>query len=216
MRRAHPGRKPARPTPGGGSSDVAESGAAESEAAEEVAQAGAKAGAREGAQQEAEQDATAGAGEPFPGERESPPRAVTPGLLGPTGPVGGTTPASLEQQPLAVGPESLASPHQDWAVLGYTPRRRPVAQLRLGAAPWPDRMRTLLRTPMSERPLLERGTVTEPHEVGPNVPRILDLTLRIGELLLASGESAEDVEAAMLGVSHAYGLTVASPRSPSP
>ncbi len=38
------------------------------------------------------------------------------------------------------------------------------------------------------------------------MPRVLDLTLRIGELLLAGGEGAEDVEAAMFGVAHAFGL----------
>ena len=35
---------------------------------------------------------------------------------------------------------------------------------------------------------------------------MLDLALRLGELLLASGESAEDVEAGMLAVAYGYGL----------
>ena len=48
-------------------------------------------------------------------------------------------------------------------------------------------------------------------EAGPAVPRVLDLTLRIGELLLAGGEGAEDVEAAMFAVSHAYGLDRCEP-----
>ncbi len=66
-------------------------------------------------------------------------------------------------------------------------------------------MRILLRTPMIERPAFDRGS--RGHDAEPeNVARILDLTLRIGELLLASGEAAEDVEAAMLGVASAYRL----------
>ncbi|WP_414168342.1 threonine/serine exporter family protein [Streptoverticillium reticulum] len=71
--------------------------------------------------------------------------------------------------------------------------------------PWQDRMRTMLRMPVAERPVPERVEKTE-GETGPAVPRVLDLTLRIGELLLAGGEGAEDVEAAMYGVAHAYGL----------
>ncbi|WP_225447692.1 threonine/serine exporter ThrE family protein [Streptacidiphilus sp. P02-A3a] len=120
---------------------------------------------------------------------------------------------SAEPEP---GPEP-EPPADDWAAFGgYTPPAGiPVAQLRVGApgaAPWPDRMRTLLRTPMSERPTFERSATPGHAEIGRNVPRILDLTLRIGELLLASGESAEDVEAAMLGVSHAYGLDRCEPQ----
>ncbi|MFI9308040.1 threonine/serine exporter ThrE family protein [Streptomyces triculaminicus] len=72
-------------------------------------------------------------------------------------------------------------------------------------APWQDRMRTMLRMPLAERPLPDRPPRQE-EEAGPAVPRVLDLTLRIGELLLAGGEGAEDVETAMLGVAHAYGL----------
>ncbi|WP_109282563.1 threonine/serine ThrE exporter family protein [Streptomyces orinoci] len=71
-------------------------------------------------------------------------------------------------------------------------------------APWQDRMRTMLRMPVGERPVPERAE--KEGEPGPPVPRVLDLTLRIGELLLAGGEGAEDVEAAMFGVGHAYGL----------
>ncbi|MFD3452510.1 threonine/serine exporter ThrE family protein [Streptomyces sp. NPDC058691] len=73
-------------------------------------------------------------------------------------------------------------------------------------APWPDRMRTMLRMPLGERPAPEQPTAQPEAGTGPAVPRVLDLTLRIGELLLAGGEGAEDVEAAMLGVAHAYGL----------
>ncbi|CAM5456476.1 membrane protein [Streptomyces abikoensis] len=65
-------------------------------------------------------------------------------------------------------------------------------------------MRTMLRMPVGERPAPERAAKQD--EPGPPVPRVLDLTLRIGELLLAGGEGAEDVEAAMFGVAHAYGL----------
>ena len=43
------------------------------------------------------------------------------------------------------------------------------------------------------------------------MPRVLDLTLRIGELLLAGGEGAEDVEAAMFAVARAYGLDRCEP-----
>ncbi|WP_307821528.1 threonine/serine ThrE exporter family protein [Streptomyces coffeae] len=77
-------------------------------------------------------------------------------------------------------------------------------------APWQDRMRTMLRMPLSERPVPERVERQE-GDSGPAVPRVLDLTLRIGELLLAGGEGAEDVEAAMFGVAHAYGLDRCEP-----
>ncbi|MGP4001817.1 threonine/serine ThrE exporter family protein [Streptomyces sp. 8N706] len=76
--------------------------------------------------------------------------------------------------------------------------------------PWQDRMRTMLRMPLAERPVPERAEKHE-DESGPAVPRVLDLTLRIGELLLAGGEGAEDVEAAMFGVAHAYGLDRCEP-----
>ncbi|MEU1421228.1 threonine/serine exporter family protein [Kitasatospora sp. NPDC005751] len=105
---------------------------------------------------------------------------------------------------------------EEWRAAGYTPPDGiAIPTLTAGApgeAPWPDRMRTLLRTPMSERPAFER-TPRELHpSAGRSVPRILDLTLRIGELLLASGEAAEDVEAAMLGIAHAYRLDHCEPQ----
>ncbi|WP_030942581.1 threonine/serine ThrE exporter family protein [Streptomyces sp. NRRL S-646] len=75
--------------------------------------------------------------------------------------------------------------------------------------PWQDRMRTMLRMPVAERPAPERGPKAE--EGGPAVPRVLDLTLRIGELLLAGGEGAEDVEAAMFAVCRSYGLDRCEP-----
>ncbi|MHC5263062.1 threonine/serine exporter family protein [Streptomyces sp. UC4497] len=77
-------------------------------------------------------------------------------------------------------------------------------------APWQDRMRTMLRMPVAERPAPE---LVQKHddETGPAVPRVLDLTLRIGELLLAGGEGAEDVEAAMFAVCRSYGLDRCEP-----
>ncbi|MFD0341716.1 threonine/serine exporter ThrE family protein [Streptomyces sp. NPDC127117] len=76
-------------------------------------------------------------------------------------------------------------------------------------APWQDRMRTMLRMPVAERPAPE--PVQKADEAGPAVPRVLDLTLRIGELLLAGGEGAEDVEAAMFAVTRSYGLDRSEP-----
>ncbi|WP_051940185.1 threonine/serine exporter family protein [Phaeacidiphilus oryzae] len=198
-------------------------------------------------------DATSGES-PAEAEKEDRP-SVTPGLLGHTDP-DGTTPETIENLSI-----STATVIEDWRAYGYTPPSGiPIGPLRRGApgaAPWPDRMRTLLRTPMSERPAYERTyrsspaaeeraalpaagtpangipvlgpaagassgagstaigpapTDSAPHPpAGPSAPRILDLTLRIAELLLASGESAEDVEAAMLGVTHAYGLDRCEP-----
>ncbi|MDH6116979.1 uncharacterized membrane protein YjjP (DUF1212 family) [Kitasatospora sp. GAS204A] len=107
-------------------------------------------------------------------------------------------------------------PPEVWRAVGYNPPSGPIPLLNPGApgdAPWPDRMRTLLRTPMSERPAYERTKrEVKAEATARHVPRILDLTLRIGELLLASGESAEDVEAAMLGVTHAYALDRCEPQ----
>ena len=75
-------------------------------------------------------------------------------------------------------------------------------------APWQDRMRTMLRLPVGDRPVPERAPKDE---TGPSVPRVLDLTLRIGELLLAGGEGAEDVEAAMFAICRSYGLDRCEP-----
>ena len=76
-------------------------------------------------------------------------------------------------------------------------------------APWQDRMRTMLRMSVADRPAPE--PVQHEEESGPAVPRVLDLTLRIGELLLAGGEGAEDVEAAMFAVCRSYGLDRCEP-----
>jgi uncharacterized membrane protein YjjP (DUF1212 family) len=85
----------------------------------------------------------------------------------------------------------------------------PLARL-TAELPWQDRMRTLLRMPVGDRPVPE--TVQRHDDQGqPAVPRVLDLTLRIGELLLAGGEGAEDVEAAMFAVGHSYGLERCEP-----
>ncbi|WP_210593323.1 threonine/serine exporter ThrE family protein [Streptomyces sp. GESEQ-35] len=75
--------------------------------------------------------------------------------------------------------------------------------------PWQDRMRTMLRLPVAERPAPE--SVHKVEDEGPAVPRVLDLTLRIGELLLAGGEGAEDVETAMFAVCRSYGLDRCEP-----
>ncbi|MCX3063244.1 threonine/serine exporter family protein [Streptomyces beihaiensis] len=76
--------------------------------------------------------------------------------------------------------------------------------------PWQDQMRAMLRLPVAERPSSE-PVQRHDEEHGPAVPRVLDLSLRIGELLLAGGEGAEDVEAAMFAVCRAYGLDRCEP-----
>ncbi|MFH8787701.1 threonine/serine ThrE exporter family protein [Streptomyces roseoverticillatus] len=101
-----------------------------------------------------------------------------------------------------VAPDSSTT--QSTLLPGYTPPYGMPKVSLTKDTPWQDRMRTMLRMPVGERPAPERATKQD--EPGPPVPRILDLTLRIGELLLAGGEGAEDVEAAMFGVAHAYGL----------
>jgi uncharacterized membrane protein YjjP (DUF1212 family) len=91
------------------------------------------------------------------------------------------------------------------------PEGIPVVILPPHDARWQDRMRAMVRIPVTERPAPEQpADRPESAQLVP-VPRILDLTLRIGELLLAGGEGAEDVEAAMLGVSYAYGLARVEP-----
>ncbi len=104
-------------------------------------------------------------------------------------------------------PQGLrAQPEYD-AVSAFTPPEGiPVI-----SALWQDRMRSMVRLPLAERPAPERPAREEDGESGPPVPRVLDLTLRIGELLLAGGEGAEDVEAAMFGVAHAFGLDRCEP-----
>ncbi|MCQ4044552.1 threonine/serine exporter ThrE family protein [Streptantibioticus rubrisoli] len=116
-------------------------------------------------------------------------------------------PPTLPASPVASrGANSTTGSHR---LPAFTPPEGiPVVRLP-SDAPWQDRMRTMLRMPVAERPAPERIARTE--SGGPAVPRVLDLTLRIGELLLAGGEGAEDVEAAMFGVAHAYGLDRVEP-----
>lgn len=110
-------------------------------------------------------------------------------------------------------PEGLKTPQQSEHSNAFTPPEGipVVGPLARPGSPWQDRMRSIVRMPLAERPVPERPARTEEAESGPPVPRVLDLTLRIGELLLAGGEGAEDVEAAMFGVAHAYGLDRTEP-----
>ncbi|MGW0628435.1 threonine/serine ThrE exporter family protein [Streptomyces sp. NPDC002758] len=97
----------------------------------------------------------------------------------------------------------------DDAPTAFTPATGLPAVSLIKDAPWQDRMRTMLRMPVTERPAPE--PVQKAEEGGPAIPRVLDLTLRIGELLLAGGEGAEDVEAAMFAVCRSYGLDRCEP-----
>ncbi|WP_375540788.1 threonine/serine exporter ThrE family protein [Streptomyces sp. TRM64462] len=92
----------------------------------------------------------------------------------------------------------------------YTPAQGFPAVRLAKDAPWQDRMRTMLRMPVSERPVTE-AVQRQEEDTGPAVPRVLDLTLRIGELLLAGGEGAEDVEAAMFAICRSYGMDRCEP-----
>ncbi|MFJ1730992.1 threonine/serine exporter ThrE family protein [Streptomyces sp. NPDC088254] len=117
-------------------------------------------------------------------------------------------PVSGEPEGSAFSPPRTYSSRQ--APAAFTPAEGfPVVSLTKDV-PWQDRMRTMLRMPVAERPAPERAPKTEEDE-GPAVPRVLDLTLRIGELLLAGGEGAEDVEAAMFAVCRSYGLDRCEP-----
>ncbi|MFD0316484.1 threonine/serine exporter family protein [Streptomyces flavalbus] len=114
---------------------------------------------------------------------------------------------AVDQEGSAFNPPSTYSSRS--APPAFTPPTGvPVVSLTKDA-PWQVRMRTMLRLPVTERPALEPGPKAE--EGGPAVPRVLDLTLRIGELLLAGGEGAEDVEAAMFAVCRSYGLDRCEP-----
>nr|WP_238420597.1 threonine/serine exporter family protein [Streptomyces taklimakanensis] len=136
--------------------------------------------------------------------------ALPEGLSAPPAPVEDEYPTSEFALPEGVRkpahpePGSAFTPPDGIPVLGNLVRP---------GAPWQDRMRTMVRLPLGERPVPERPRRTdeEDGENGPSAPRVLDLTLRIGELLLAGGEGAEDVEAAMFGVAHAYGLDRCEP-----
>lgn len=69
------------------------------------------------------------------------------------------------------------------AAAGVAPPPPPATGPLSRSTPWQDRMRVMLRTPMTERPTPER-TLSPTEETALPVPRVLDLTLRIGELLL--------------------------------
>src|SRR4051812_4850041 len=103
--------------------------------------------------------------------------------------------------PAGPGPGSAFTP----------PEGIPVVALAPGDVRWQDRMRTFVRLPVTERPGPEAAFARTGAGHTVSVPRVLDLTLRIGELLLAGGEGAEDVEAAMFGVAYAYGLARVEP-----
>ncbi len=74
------------------------------------------------------------------------------------------------------------------------------------------RVRSAVRRPA--RRLLTPGPTTAPlmHPVGPEVPddrhvqQVIDLCMRIGEVLLSSGEGSGDTTEAMLRVADAFGL----------
>ncbi|UGQ13087.1 threonine/serine exporter family protein [Yinghuangia sp. ASG 101] len=118
------------------------------------------------------------------------------------------------------GPRESRDPDRAPATLPSTeaaapvPRRRgrPTARLPwqpppLASLPWQERLRARLRADAY-------GTETpERTDTGVSVPHVLDLALRTGELLLASGEGGEDVEAAMLGITDAYGLHRCTPNA---
>jgi uncharacterized membrane protein YjjP (DUF1212 family) len=129
-------------------------------------------------------------------------------------------PSSEFAVPAGIGTEGPAEPEGSAFALprtysakssppAFTPAHGiPVVRLTKDAH-WQDRMRAMLRMPVGERPVPE--AVQRHEEGGPAVPRVLDLTLRIGELLLAGGEGAEDVEAAMFAISRSYGLDRCEP-----
>ncbi|WP_308344339.1 threonine/serine exporter family protein [Streptomyces sp. ISL-94] len=120
-------------------------------------------------------------------------------------PAGAELPAAEPEGSAFAAPATYSAQHSPPA---YTPGQGfPVAAMK--ESPWQDRMRTMLRMPVDVRPVPD--LVQRPTEAGPAVGRVLDLTLRIGELLLAGGEGAEDVEAAMFAVARSYGLDRCEP-----
>ncbi len=122
--------------------------------------------------------------------------------------LGVVAPPQAEPEGSAFSPPSTYSAKQ--APTAFTPPSGiPLVSLARDV-PWQDRMRTMLRMPVTERPAPE-PVQRHDEEAGPAVPRVLDLTLRIGELLLAGGEGAEDVEAAMFAVCRSYGLDRCEP-----
>jgi uncharacterized membrane protein YjjP (DUF1212 family) len=142
----------------------------------------------------------AGVEQPVPPEEEHPTSEFAlPDGLAPEPPA--------EQEGSAFAPPSTYSAKHSPPV--FTPAHG-IPLVRLSKdAPWQDRMRTMLRLPVGERPVPEAARKED--ETGPSVGRVLDLTLRIGELLLAGGEGAEDVEAAMFAICRSYGLDRCEP-----
>jgi hypothetical protein len=75
------------------------------------------------------------------------------------------------------------------------------------------RVRSAVRRPA--RKLLTPGPTTAPllHPIGPQVPddrhvqQVIDLCMRIGEVLLSSGEGSGETTEAMLHVADAFGLS---------
>ncbi|MET9393285.1 threonine/serine exporter family protein [Streptomyces sp. NPDC006624] len=122
--------------------------------------------------------------------------------------LGVQVPPSAEQEGSAFTPPSGFSAQH--ALSAFTPPTGIPAVSLTKDVPWQDRMRTMLRMPVAERPAPEPSQRGH-DEAGPAVPRVLDLTLRIGELLLAGGEGAEDVETAMFAVCRSYGLDRCEP-----
>ncbi|MFD8014900.1 threonine/serine exporter ThrE family protein [Streptomyces sp. NPDC058955] len=124
-------------------------------------------------------------------------------------------PEGLAPEPAAAEPEgsAFAAP-STYSVKDSPPAFTPAYGVPLARlphnAPWQDRMRTMLRLPVGDRPVVPEVADTK-GETGPSVPRVLDLSLRIGELLLAGGEGAEDVEAAMFAICRSYGLDRCEP-----
>ncbi|MGW0844915.1 threonine/serine ThrE exporter family protein [Streptomyces sp. NPDC002787] len=118
-------------------------------------------------------------------------------------------PVAVDQEGSAFSvPRTYSARH---APVAFTPPSGIPAVSLTKDVPWQDRMRTMLRMPVAERPAPEWAAARVEGESGPAVPRVLDLTLRIGELLLAGGEGAEDVEAAMFAVCRSYGLDRCEP-----
>jgi uncharacterized membrane protein YjjP (DUF1212 family) len=142
----------------------------------------------------------AGVGQPEAPEEDHPSSEfAVPAGLAPEAPAG--------QEGSAFAPPSTYSAKK--SPPAFTPAHgMPVIRL-TKHAPWQDRMRAMLRIPVGERPVPEHAQRQD--EAGPAVPRVLDLTLRIGELLLAGGEGAEDVEAAMFAITVSYGLDRCEP-----
>ncbi|MFF8409928.1 threonine/serine exporter family protein [Streptomyces omiyaensis] len=124
-------------------------------------------------------------------------------------------PEGLAAEPSPAEPEGSAfAPPSTYSVKDSPPVFTPAYGVPLARlpqnAPWQDRMRTMLRLPVGDRPVVPEAAEAK-DETGPSVARVLDLSLRIGELLLAGGEGAEDVEAAMFAICRSYGLDRCEP-----